>query len=615
MSDPAKKYSEAYFQQKIQAYQSPLIPHLPSIDPTVQKSFQTACQSFHDSKDALNKAKTLLEHLKTIHAQDDIIQQAQEMVDATQGVLDGVVKSCCQTAQIIWEKLQDRTTTIDPTILLPCTILIQATPKGLAEFCEHDVTTHGPLVDAFLTNVPQMKNMILNGGASDGRYGDSLVIYDKLQSQMAKDASNIMQKLALATALELATPIEHSHDDKKGFVDPIARFWHYVHAYERGELDDAFEHFTPWELRMVINCDSYDDELQWGRDFLKAYRPDEVLWKDEHWRYAWSVRSDLGYRQPDHPIVDYASMLSAGGECGPRAFFGRFICKAFGIPTWGVRQPGHAAMSRWTSSGWTICLGAGFEWSSWTDNRYLGPNKHGSRSGMDFLQETQARKALDEETYFKELVLLECVAEIQGETVQEEVNPKMIWRSISLMKRKALADSIVGSQNLSVLEHDSEDDLSVESHPSCKFSQILPNWSAGCIIIPATSFVSPPKPSNNVNIIPSFLGGGEQLHLENDGTVKYVLPHVIPSASFWLTCRLVNVHERQTPLLLSIELHDDEDDLPIVSLYSIKIDYTRGAWQTTPPVKVQVGPDSTLTFSREPPCHGLSIKDFTLEEC
>jgi hypothetical protein len=74
-------------------------------------------------------------------------------------------------------------------------------------------------------------------------------------------------------------------------------------------------------------------------------------------------------------------------KSGPRAWFGRFMCKAFGIPTWGVRQPGHAAMSHWTSKGWLICLGAAWKVSSWDERRYSGRNK-AHRSGPDFLLET-----------------------------------------------------------------------------------------------------------------------------------------------------------------------------------------------------------------------------------
>ena len=39
---------------------------------------------------------------------------------------------------------------------------------------------------------------------------------------------------------------------------------------------------------------------------------------------------------------------SGGGKGDPRTWYGRrLICRAFGIPTWGCRQPCHAVMTRW----------------------------------------------------------------------------------------------------------------------------------------------------------------------------------------------------------------------------------------------------------------------------
>jgi hypothetical protein len=61
-------------------------------------------------------------------------------------------------------------------------------------------------------------------------------------------------------------------------------------------------------------------------------------------RYVEIVRSDVLHKTPDwykeHKTFD--QIFSGGGACGPRAWAGRFICKAFGIPTFGVKQPGHA---------------------------------------------------------------------------------------------------------------------------------------------------------------------------------------------------------------------------------------------------------------------------------
>ena len=59
-------------------------------------------------------------------------------------------------------------------------------------------------------------------------------------------------------------------------------------------------------------------------------------------------------------LHQYQNIIKNGGVCGRRAFFGRFILRSFGIPTWGVTQHAHAALSHWTPKGWVVNLGAGF---------------------------------------------------------------------------------------------------------------------------------------------------------------------------------------------------------------------------------------------------------------
>jgi hypothetical protein len=271
-------------------------------------------------------------------------------------------------------------------------------------------------------------------------------------------------------------------------------------------------------------------------------------------------------------------------------------------------------MTHWTSKGWVVCLGAAWKWSHWEDHRYRG-GRNGDRNGLDFVEETQARAAVNEDKYYYGLCLLECLAESMGETVMEQVDPKKMWRSLALVQRKMFAAPLNHRQT------DIEPTSEEESLPFMLVDQAdisteeIKVSSSGGIVIPAAAFSSPGKPTKNVIPMPSFLGGGTQLHLEHDGAVEYTLPDVIPNASYMLTCRLVNVHHQQVPLLLTIETTDDKDDDSLVDLYSIAVEYTIGAWQTTTPVQVQVGPKSTLKFSREPPCWGLSIKDFSLEPC
>ena len=78
-----------------------------------------------------------------------------------------------------------------------------------------------------------------------------------------------------------------------------------------------------------------------------------------------AVRTDIKYGSQDNKydkdeLQFFQNILMNGGVCGRRAFFGRFILRAFGIPTTARPQPGHAALAHWTPDGWVICLGGRF---------------------------------------------------------------------------------------------------------------------------------------------------------------------------------------------------------------------------------------------------------------
>jgi hypothetical protein len=612
--EPVSKYSEEYFANRIIELQNNIKEHLPPSmdDSAAMQTFLDACRSVQAAVEAKTKAQDLLEDLQKKHADDESIQKAQTIVDACQQTLESVTTCVVSSGQAVLNELD--LATLTEATLLECTVLVQSTPKSLADWVHGNPADNGPLIDVFLGNPDWMKQMIQSGGASKGNYGPAISIHSTLLLQIAKDdkPTKVRHKLALATALEHATPISVFKEEAT-CIDPIQRFWHYVHAFENGELDKAFSDFTVWELRFVVDSDATNDELQWGRDYLKAYRPDQILSDSDQWRYLWSVRTDVGYRQLEHPFNTYQELISAGGECGPRAFFGRFICKAFGTPTWGVRQPGHAALSRWTpADGWITCLGAAFKWSWWEDNRYRGDNKSKTRDGPDFLEETQARTKTCPTVYYRKMGLLECLADCLGETVSEQADPRKMWRSLSLVQRKLFAKQ--KKSRMRLFRECGTTDFPSCSEPADSSEKTKEEFqldaSSGSIIIPASAFVQPPKPTKSVIVMPSFLGGN-QLHLEHDGSVEYELPSVIPGGSYNLSCRIVNIHQVQVPLLLTVD-NDDEDDA-LVGIYNIEVDYTGGEWKTTKPIEIQVAPGGRLKFEREMNCHGLSIKKFTLE--
>lgn len=311
-------------------------------------------------------------------------------------------------------------------LMVKCAVLVDATPTGLALFAQAGTTEQG-LVTQLLGDSILMRDMLVAGGAASSEedkgsdetgaaYGQAMAIYSKIKQASHfvessapadpywddRSQGNILKRAALGTALMHAVPIHHKYaetdcdeaydwcppgeNNTEVFVDPVARYLHYEQAYHAGDLDPAFEVLTAWECRHTTNSPAWNEDLEWFRKTLAMYRPDHIA-TDYNWRYARAVRTEVSYGDPQCATLPgicdghYAQIPAANGVCGPRAFFGRFNRLAFGLPVWGATQPGHAAMTTWTPTGWDVLLGAGWPFCWW-----------GQQGGPDWVLQAEARE-------------------------------------------------------------------------------------------------------------------------------------------------------------------------------------------------------------------------------
>ena len=212
------------------------------------------------------------------------------------------------------------------------------------------------LVAELLADDALLIAMAENDGPRGGRYSSAFEIYNSIRllsprvesareaREEGKGGPSIYFRLALAVSLEHALPYPQTNPDANSdgpaFIDPVLRYLHFEKAYIAGELDPAFDTLTTWEIRFVVDGEhgTPDEVFEWGRRMLRNYRPDLVTMEDYTWRYVQSVRTEIKYgseegkydRQDFHL---FQNVLMNGGVCGRRAFFGRFILRAFGIPT------------------------------------------------------------------------------------------------------------------------------------------------------------------------------------------------------------------------------------------------------------------------------------------
>jgi hypothetical protein len=354
--------TEDYFKRRIETLRTIVLSGIPNEDSIDHGHvFRSIIESLDVAKESLAGATNLLSALEKKQKIDpnsiepELIDQAKKSVQKAQDTVDHLHttgkdsgSSIVQSSGLIQSLL-----TVEHH-LLECTVLVQSTPKKLAAWCSENPKKHKSLLCAFLNNTKKMKAFLKAGGPVNGHYGPALTIYSQLQSEIRqarcdpkmKDikrrqqpldhslSSSLVQRLALAVALQHASPIIIFQQTPDNVVDPVERFWQYANAYVDGDLDPAFDQLTSWELRFVVDSNATEDDLKWGREYLKTYRPDEIMTSDDRWRYVKAVRTDVGYREPDHDFANYKDLVSAGGKCGARAWFGRFVCKAWGIPTW-----------------------------------------------------------------------------------------------------------------------------------------------------------------------------------------------------------------------------------------------------------------------------------------
>jgi hypothetical protein len=486
--------------------------------------------------------------------------------------------------------------------LVKCVILTEATPHGLAVFAQQG-KEQATLVQKLLADDQLMKEMLIAGGARGGNYGRAMEIYSAIQRASSKANGGTLQRLALATSLEHALPIKQGNSEEEvgngENVDPVQRYLHYEKAFLDGELDPAFKNFTVWEYRMVVNCDAPDTMLAWGREMLRTYRPDHIQTANYGWRYVAAVKTDVSYGsqnvKDDLPSLNkYQNIMKNGGVCGRRAFFGRFILRSFGIPTWGVTQFKHAAVSHWTPNGWVVNLGAGFQ-ASWWDHEAVPV------SGLEFLLETQARE--HKQDYLK-VLRAKWASLVLGEPAHNERRKVAggFWSNLARYQSMILASTAVplGPLGQDLAEaNESKVKEKVQQATATKEDQKVVVSRDGTITIPSVGFE---KAAKGGLVMKSFKSG---MQLHSSGGFKTQYAFEAPAAGkYRLSAKVATVQEGQ-----KFQFAANEEKKPIET----KVPYTIGMWKQTEPVEITlVKGRNVLHFALAEGSRGVTIKEFAL---
>ena len=532
-----------------------------------------------------------------LKAREPELQQASKQADAA------FAKASEEENQAARDILKQLSPILDPEtadpVLAKCLVLTAATPNRLAAFAQQD-PAKAALIDALLGNAPLMIEMLVAGGAKFDEYARAFEILTAIRKASPRAASDpILQRLALATCLEHARPIPMNvpaaQAGKDGAIDPVKRYLHYEKAYLGGELDPAFKTLSAWEMRMAVNCDSPDEILTWGREMLRNYRPDHIHNADYGWRYVSAVRTEVPYgsqnvKLDDPTLQQHQNIIMNGGICGRRAFFGRFILRSFGIPTWGVTQRAHAAVSHWTPKGWVVNLGAGYH-ASWWDKDEV------PMSGTQFLVETQARAHPAE---FKRILRARWISRILGEESFNERRKVQggFWSRVDRLCSMMLAEQAVTlgplGQELAEANERSQKLNSATVSETDRRPQTHPD---GSITLPA---VAHGKSTGSASAMKSF-GDGMQLHALGGFKAPYEI-EVPKTGTYRLSARVATVQKGQ---ILNLSANSG-------AAVETPVPYTLGQWQATEPVLLDLQQGrNTIHLELKPGSRGVTLKDLT----
>ena len=489
-------------------------------------------------------------------------------------------------------------------------VLHEATPAGLSAFAAQDEAS-AALIAELLDDAELMLQMVVADGAKDGAYGPAMRIYQAIQAASERASEGVLQRLALAIALEHALPIEQRNptgsSDAPSSVDPVARYAHYEAAYLAGELDPAFEGFDTWELRMVVDGNEPDDILAWGREMLSNYRPDHVYTSDQRWRYVEAVRTEIRYGSQDNQydlpdLQFFQNILMNGGVCGRRAFFGRFLLRAHGIPTTARPSRGHAALARWTPEGWAVCLGGGWG-AGWTKTRY--------DRDLDFLATTQAR---EDEQGFLQVKRAQWVGDVAGEprVFGAQRGAPGFWYAVALDRQRALIEASGAVALEAVGEelgeaNESHVQYAVEAATVTDADREILVDGDGAITIPAVATSRPTRSTGKILFMPSNLGGKQLHYNRNGGAQSFEYTFEAPRAgTYELRARVVTPSWNQ-----HLWITANGSDAPV----DLALPHTVGLWETTEAVEVELREgENVLEFAHTSDGYakGFTIRDFRL---
>ncbi len=505
--------------------------------------------------------------------------------------------------------------------LVRAAIIADATPRGLAEF-----TAQGPaekkMIDDLLGSPTMMKELLLAGGAKAGRYGKSMQIYKDILAKHPKAKEGILNRVALAVALEFAAPELCGYSE----IDPIKRYAFFEKSYLEKELMPEFDKHSIWLLRHVVNDPHTEEDMLWMREMIWNYRPDQINAPDEYNAHVVGLMySEFGHRRAEEgetgpPYTKNQQFIDRGSICGGKGGFGRCLGRTFGVPVWGARLRSHTAMTYWTSKGWETILGVSFE------NGYWIVDQAESMRGTYFLDIAKSRNFPNE--YIK-ACRADWVSSLLGEEKVKGMEPDKAagtWSTLTVNKRRDIVATFDPPPAPVKPDPTAPKPVNNQGYPERLVKAVVPtelkkiSTDDKGIHIPAVACTSPTTNTEKV-VFMTTREGGMNLHYKRWEMPQPLVYEIeVPTAGeYALTADVVTVNRDQFFLVTPNDAKE-----PV----RMEMPYTVGKWGVTAPVTVSLTKGvNKLTFNRTvipdfikegykfagPEYGGITVKEFTLK--
>ena len=592
-------------------------------DPERMKVLQSAESFLANRQKDIDKIKAAIEEAKAAVADAKVkLPDAIKAAEVAKQAHDQALANTWQAMDALGVSSILSSNALDAK-LAQYTILKDATPAVLAEFAQQSPENQ-KLLDQLFANKDLMLQMVVNDGASHGRYGQAMKIYTDIQKASPKAKDGLYQRLAMAVSLAHALPIENRNrptgadgleasdtgkgDSNSKYLDPVKRYLSFEKWYDAGELQTGFKDLNVWNLRRVVDCADPDEMMVWARQMMRTIRPDCVPDDADSLKIVDVTDHEIAYGSGGlvNDLMDkhfMQNILANGGICGRRGFFTRFVLQSFGFPSTERVEPGHSAVTLWHPSGWQTRLG--HNWGKSNRGFYAKMGGGGGNYGADvnFLASSQAR---ENETAYLKVKRAQWIASVVGEGWKPglitwsgktkgpaplkpgEVAPPSTWSDIALHEQRRIISQLQPAKYTPAV---------AKAEPKATGKASVD--STGAITIPGAATSSPTESKR-------FLYKGRQadlvifLNTKDGKTVLYMGRYAKPGDTFEYTFDAPKAGKYQL-------VADVATPMPNRKLYitanggtsvEMALPYTVGLWGKTEPIEIELKAGSNvLKFS------------------